>query len=119
MTQSKLIKAYKAMESLALVDELTAKEQWEIYNVRKKIRPHYEFQIERENAIREKYAEYADGDGELVGDKAEEFINEINELLNMEVDMESDKKPQIRFVKGINFITAESLEDFIEFVPAE
>ena len=119
MTQKKLIKAYQIMESLALVNDLSAKEQWNIYELRKRIRPHFDFQIERENAIREKYSEYADGDGELVGDKADEFVGEINDLLNMEVDFQIENKPKIRFVKGINFITAESLEDFIEFVQDE
>lgn len=117
MKQGKIINAYAGLEELAKNNNLNEQEQWKLYNLRKQLRQYAEFQIERENAIRDKYKEYAEGDGELVGDKADEYINDMNELLNMDVDIDINEKPQIRFVKGVTLINAEPLEDFIDFIP--
>lgn len=116
MKQNKIVDVYKAMESLASIVDLSTQEQWNIYKLRKELRSRYEFQEERENAIREKYREFADENGNLKDEKAQEFIKELEDLNNLEVELDFTK-PQIRLVKGINFIMAEQLEDFIEFIP--
>ena len=118
MKQAKIIKAYKDMEELASNTHLSDMEQWDLYQLRKVLRPHYGFQQEREDAIREKYAEYIDEQGNIKGEPAQRFIKEFNDLGDMEVEMEEFTKPRIRNA-GINFKTMEALEDFIEFYKAE
>ena len=117
MKQLKIIDSYKLMETLADIQDLSQKEQWNIYQLRKTLRPHFDFQVEREDAIRDKYRVFADADGNLEDEKATEFVNELNELNNMEIELKEFTRPKIRMVKGISFLTAENLEDFIEFIP--
>lgn len=116
MKQSKIIKSYQLMESLASVQELNTDEQWSIYQLRKTLRPHYDFQAEREEAIRQKYLPVANENGDLPNEEATKFLKELEELGNMEIDMPEIIKPKIRLVKGLSFVTAEQLEDFIEFI---
>lgn len=118
MKQSKIINSYKVMESLADIQDLSEQEQWAIYQLRKMLRSHFEFQLEREEALREKYREFADEAGHLKGEKADEYINSLNDIGNMDIELKEFEKPKIRLVKGITFMTAESLEDFIEFISA-
>lgn len=116
MKQIKIIRAYQTIESLANVRDLDPKEQWSLYQLRKQLRSFYEFQEEREDAIREKYQEFADESGTLTGEKADEYLKELADINNMEQELDLEKI-QIRLVNGINFMTAEQLEDFIEFIP--
>ena len=118
MKQSKIIKAYKDMEELASNSHLTDSEQWDLYQLRKTLRPHFEFQREREDIIRSKYADDIDEQGNLHGEKAKQFLKEFEDLGNMEIEVEDFIKPRIRNA-GINFKTMEALEDFIEFYKAE
>lgn len=118
MKQSKIIKAYKDMEELAGNTNLTDSEQWDLYQLRKILRPHYEFQQEREAVIREKYVKDVDENGNLRGEKAKAFMKDFEDLGNMEADVAEFKKPLIRNA-GVNFKTMEALEDFIEFCKAE
>ena len=118
MKQSKIITAYKAIEPLAKIDSLSEMDQWKLYQLRKALRPHYEFQAERETALAEKYKEFVNEEGRRIGEHAEAFIKDLNEIGNMEVDFDYEK-PRIPLVRGIDFVTAESLDEFIEFVPCE
>ena len=117
MKQSKIINSYKIMETLANIQDLSQDEQWAIYQLRKMLRSHFEFQIEREEAIREKYVPLADKDGNLSAEDAKEYFKEMEDLGNLEIEMPEVIKPKIRLVKGISFLTAEQLEDFIDFIP--
>lgn len=114
MKQYQIINAYSAMDSFANLD-LMPDEHWAIYQLRKQLRPHVDFQIEREQALSEKYKEFADEKGRLMDEKANEFLQERDEINNMDVEIEIEK-PKIRLVKGISFAIAEQLEDFIEFI---
>lgn len=116
MKQYKIVNAYKQMELLADIKDLSEKEQWDLYQLRKTLKSHYEFQGEREQAIREKFNDFADDNGDIHDQHAKDFLNDLSELNNMEIDIKFIK-PQIRLVKGISFKTAEELEDFIEFTP--
>ena len=116
MKQSKIITAYNTAEQLVECN-LTDQEQWEVCKLRQFLRPNYEFQQERENAIREKYSSFIDMNGMINGEKAQEFVKEINAIGDVEVELEERKKPQIKFTKGITFKITEPLEDFIEFLP--
>lgn len=117
MKQHSIINSYKIMEQLANIQELSEDEQWSIYQLRKFLRSHYEFQLEREETIRKKYEPYADEKGNLSPDEAKKYLKEINDLGNMEIELDEFTKPKIRLVKGISFLIAEQLEDFIEFTP--
>ena len=115
MKQYKIINAFKALETLSDNENLTDFDQWHIYKLRKLLRPHIEFQQEREAAIQEKYQQYADDKGMLKDEKAQEFMKELQTLTQLDVEMEEFKKPQIKIVKGITCKIIEPLEDFIEF----
>lgn len=117
MKQANIVNAYKTMESLAGVQGLSEQEQWSLYQLRKLLRKHFEFQMERESAIREKYTEFADENGNLANDKAREFLEDMRKIDEMEIELDEFTKPKIHFAKGIPFTTAEALEDFIEFTP--
>jgi hypothetical protein len=119
MKQNKIINAYNTMEQLANNQELTEHEQWALYNLRKKLRTHFEYQNEREAAIRAKYQQFANEEGMLNGVDANKYLTEMAELNDMEIELEEFEKPKLRFVKGISFETAEALEDFIEFTPPD
>lgn len=116
MKQYKIILAYKATALLSEC-ELSEKEQWELYKLRKILRSHYEFQEQRENAVREKYASFIDENGMISGEKAQEFAKDINAIGELEVEIEDFIKPEIKIVKGITYKIIEPLEDFIEFLP--
>lgn len=118
MKQFKIINAYNLMEEFAKVEDLSQEEQWSIYQLRKTLRSHFEFQKEREEAIRNKYLPKADKNGTLNESDSKEYVKELEDLGNMDIDISFDIKPKIRLVKGISFVTAEQLEDFIEFTSA-
>lgn len=118
MKQSKIIDAYNAIEMLSKNTELNEQEQWRLYQVRKLLRPHIEFQLEREDALKEKYKDYIDNEGKIAVEKAMEWNHDINKLMNMDVDINVTDKPIIRFVKGVTCIVAEALDDFVEFIEA-
>lgn len=116
MKQFKIIEAFKTTELLADNKNLSSSDQWEIYKLRKILRPHIEFQDERLEAIRNKYKEFADENGTIYGDDYERYNKEIEELYNLEVELDFEK-PIIPMVDGITFKIIEPLEDFIEFIP--
>ena len=116
MKQYKIIEAFKAS---ALLSEcgISEKEQWELYKLRKILRSHYEFQQQREDAVREKYSSFMDDKGMITGEKAQEFVKDINAIGHLDVEIEEFEKPQIVMTKGITCKIIEPLEDFVEFLP--
>lgn len=120
MKQYQIIDAYKTLETLADNENLNELDQWKIYTLRKILRPHIDFQQEREQAIQEKYRQFADDKGMLTQEKGMEYGNELQALLQLDVDLPEFNKPTIKAVKGITCKIMEPLEDFIEFTePAE
>ena len=119
MKQIKINEAYKNMEQLVDNKELTPAEQWKLYKLRKALKPHIDFYEEQYGKIGEKYTEVADQNGMVHGEHAVAFAKDVNDLNNLDVETEEFERPAIRFVEGINFMTAEALEDFIEFIPPE
>ena len=116
MKQSKIIEAYNASALLSEC-EITETEQWKLYKLRKVLRSHYEFQQQREDAVREKYSSFIDDRGMIAGEKAQEFVKDINAIGDLEVEIEEFEKPQITMIKGITCKIIEPLEDFVEFLP--
>lgn len=117
MKLNKIIKAYKEMEKLASNKGLTDQTQWDIYQLRKALRSHYEFQQERENALVEKYREFADENGNITGKPYLNYLKELKDLMEMDVEVDAYVIPTVPNV-GIDFLVMEQLEDFINFVPA-
>ena len=114
MKQYQIIQAYNAMETLADNNNLTKEDQWKIFNLRKSLRPHIEFQQERDKALSDKYTPFADDQGILRGNKYLEYLKEKEDLQNMEVECSFDKV-KMQLYDGINFKIIEQLEEFIEF----
>ncbi len=117
MKQSTIILAYKTLENLVDNEHFTKAEQWEFYKVRKALRPHFDFQIEQENKLRDKFMDFADKDGNLPSDKTIEFMQGLNEIGSLDVEVQEIDKPKIPMVEGMTFKQIEPLEDFIEFLP--
>lgn len=120
MKQHQAINAYNMLEKLSENEHLSAAAQWEIYKLRKLLRPRVEFQQEREEAIREKYRPFANEQGTLEGEKSLEFMKELQALSYLDAEIEPFERPKIETVQGITCKTMEPLEEFIEFTrPAE
>ncbi len=114
INQLKLIEAYKTTEAFADNDKFSTETLWDIFNLRQILKPHIEFQIKREDAIRNKYSEFADENGGLTGEKADAYIKEMNDLNNLEKDIKW-KKIDVKLQEGITIRQMESLADFINF----
>lgn len=114
MKQYKVVQLYKATEKLGAIEGFTPEEQWQIYTLRKSFRPHIEFQEERETALINKYTPYADENGSIKGEHYLHYLQEKNELSNLDVDCEY-QKITLPLLKGITFQDIEALEDVIEF----
>ena len=115
MKQYEIISVYNATEELADNKNLTSKEQWALYNLRKDLRSHVEFQKEREQVITGKYAKFADENGKIYGENYQNYLKELEELNDMDIEWDKEKI-KLPLVDGINFKTIEALEDFIEFI---
>lgn len=114
MKQFKIVQAYKSLETLSDVKEYGMKEQWNLYSLRKRLRPHYEFYEEKVSEITDKYRKFANENGLIQGENYQNFQKEIEELNNL--DIEEDFSPiTLQFVEGISFMTAELLEGFVQF----
>lgn len=119
MKQTNIMKAYKLLESLADNPDLNKMDQWKLYKLRTVLRPHYDFQVEQENIIRQKYIDQADESGNLSGEPARQYVDEINAIGDLEIDMGEFEKPMIKMVDGITFKIMEPLEGFVEFLPPD
>ena len=115
MKQIQIITAYNKMESLADNKNLSKENQWALYKLRKALKPHFDFQIEQEEGIRDKYLPFVNEQQMLPPDKTQEYLKELDELGNLEIEMEDFEKVKIPLVDGINFKMMEELENFIEF----
>ena len=117
MKQYKLIRAYKATEELSRNDKLSANTLWSLYNLRKMLAPHWEFQNEREESLRNKYAEFADEQGRLVGEHYNNFIKDLAEIAEMDKDIGDFEKVKITLQDnlGLTIEKMEALDEFVEF----
>lgn len=115
--QHKIVQAFKASEKVIDNENLPNDVLWKIYKIRHIMMPSIEFQDVRENAIRNKYAAYLNNKGELAGALYNEYLNELRELGNMEVDVELERRVRIEYKPeyGFTIREIEALEDFIDF----
>lgn len=115
MKQQDIIKVYNTLESLANNENLHAEDQFAIYKLRKELRQYADFQKEREDKMLEKYKPFADENGLIKGEKYVEYMNDVNDLNNVEVNIDNIEKISLPLVDGINFLTMEVLEPVINF----
>ena len=116
MKQIDILNAYKELESLAQIEGYKQREQWELYKLRKQLRSGFEFYSEREQLIADKYRPLADDKGVITGQAYLDYLKEMKELDELEFDGQISKIT-LPLVEGINFLTVEKLENFIEFTP--
>lgn len=116
MKQSDIIKAYKATETLAEIKNLPTDTFWNIFELRRALKPHVDFQEEREIAINEKYVPFADENGTITGQHYLDYLKDLNELANFEKDISFDKF-DFTYTEdmGINIHLVENLAEFINF----
>lgn len=119
MKQYKIVNAYNALYALSEASGINKKEQWEIYRLRNILKPHFEFHTEQENKVREKYGEYADDAGNLSGEYADNFVKEMQEVNDIDVELDGFIKPQIRMTEGITLKISDPLDGFVDFLPPE
>ena len=112
MKQVNVVKGYYDLELLK-DKNFNAKDQWNIYNLRKTLLPHVEFQQEQEQKIAEKYQPKADKDGIIYGEDYISFIREKEDLDNIEI--ENIEKISLPLIDGIDFTIIEKLDNFVEF----
>lgn len=117
--QSEIIKAYNAASAISESAKLKDIDLWRLFNLRKTLLPHFEFQQEREDAIRQKYVPLADENGMLTGDAYKDFLGNMKEVgeLEQEINIMRFKIPT---AEGMTVPQMEALDPFVEFTePAE
>lgn len=121
MKQIKIMEAYHATERLADNAFLPMKTLWDIYNLRKKLAPHKEFQDSRERAFIDKYSPFANQDGVVAGSKYVEYQRERDELDNLDIDVSDIQRIEIMVTEnlGLTVRDIEALEPFVDFVQAD
>jgi len=79
--------------------------------------PHWEFQIEREEALRNKYSKFANEEGKISGQPYLDYVKEFEELMNLEKDLGDIQKVKLKLQDGmgITIQMMEALEDFVVF----
>lgn len=121
MIQKNLYEIYPVLLKLKNCT-LPAVQAYGIYKLLEALTPHFNFGIEQEKKIIEKYNAVINSDGSINIEKTEEpnaLIHELEELHTLDVDV-SLVKPQISIsaIHNINMTPADfkSLENIVEFV---
>ena len=98
MKQSDIIAAYKAADELCKQKIKSPKVANVFYIVKNLLKPQYDFQVEREKAVFDKYQFTQTEDGlkfetqELADQFAAEYSEEIKQLSEMDVDLDFKKQ---------------------------
>lgn len=124
MLQSKIIRAYKAINNL-YAQKLPLTISHKLWTLKQKLEPTWEFQIEKEQEIIMSYNPTIDDDG-LVSFKSEddaknckiEYENMCKEIADIDVDLGDFKKVPIALDDKVELSIEdiEALEEFVEFV---
>lgn len=123
MKQGDIVKAYHVLEKYEQKD-LPLKVSYALFKVKSKIKDQVEFQLEKERELYKKYKPVPQEDGSLKFESEEqakefavEFTEKTNELAEIEVDIDNNKKPTISLdqLVDMSMEDIECLEPFIEF----
>lgn len=120
MKQMKIINAYKAVEPISKDKDLPSDISYIFYRIRKLLQPQWDFQMEREKALFEKYSPKYENE-RLVFEspkEAKEFSEEMKKLSDIEVDLGDYKKMDFHPTSSVKLSAEdmEKLEDFLNYV---
>ena len=118
MKQYKIIQAYKATNRIKELVDIPNDVAFTFYKLRKKLQPQWDFQVERETAIQQKYEFSIDGNNIVFKnpEDAKSCTKEMEELANMDIDLNIEKIPlQISDHPLLSVEEMETLEDFLEY----
>lgn len=118
MKQSTIINAYKVIQKHRQ-DQLPLDVSLAFFKVKKMLDDQWEFQLEKENELIEKYHPTRKENGDLVFDPPEnmdKFIEEINAIGDLDIDLDY-KKVDAKFGNKIELSVdeIEALEEFMNF----
>ena len=120
MKQIKYVLAYKVIDKIKNNDSVPSDLSYTFFRIRKILQPQWDFQLEEETKIFNKYNPKNTGNGTFKFDNpddAPKFAEEIENLSNIEVEDSFDKvqfKPDDRINLSIEDL--EVLEPFVEYV---
>ena len=124
MKQSTIIQAYKTIQELSQ-QKLPLAVGHKLWTVKRMLEPHWEFQREKEQEVFEKYKPVINEDGSLqFKDKEEgeafgkEYLEMVNEVADLDVDLGEYKKVLLHFDDKIDMTVDEiaALSEFVDFV---
>lgn len=124
MKQKDIITAYQAIMSFSANEKnkknASLKLNYGLFKIRKMLEPHYEFQGEQEKKIFQELNPVRTDDGNLdfgTSEKRDTFIQKMQELTDMEVDLGEFVKPVVSLNEDVTFTLDEiqALEEFIDF----
>lgn len=118
MKQQQIVNAYKVIKKYEN-DKLPLDISYAFFKLKKKLQEQWDFEVEREKTIFDKYKPEQKQDGNITFSSKEDeegFEKEIAELLNMESDWD-DEKIKVNFDGRIDMpvVDIEALDDFITF----
>lgn len=118
MKQNQFVKAYLTVQSHEN-DKLPLNVSYAFYKLKKNLQTQWDFQVEKEREIMEKYHPTTNEQGmyQFESDEARSnFGKELTDLAQLEVPMDFDKV-HIDMNSEINFSVAEieALDEFVEF----
>ena len=118
MKQQQIVNAYKVIKKYEN-EKLPLDISYGLFKVKKLLQPQWDFEIEQENKIYEKYDPQFEDNGKMTfknDDDELNFIKELNELLEMEIEWD-EEKVQIDFNNRVDLSLAdvEALDNFITF----
>lgn len=121
MKHSDIIKAYAALGRLSNT-EIPLSISYKLFKIRKLLKPQWDFQNERVDAILSRYETKCQADGSLKFKNvkeaqkcAGELDKTIKEINDMEIDLADMKKPIIKLDSDIR-ISMEDIEALSDFV---
>ena len=118
MKQQDIVNAYKVIQKYEN-EKLPLDISYGFFKLKKLLQSQWDFEIEREKAIFEKYDPQQEDNGNFVFKSKEDqqsFAQEIAELLSMECDWDEDKvKIDFRDRLDMPVVDIEALDNFITF----
>lgn len=118
MKQSKIIEAYKATNRIKDLKDIPNDIAYTFYKIRKLLQPQWDFQLERENALKEKYG-FTFEEGKVKFNSQQDAIEcdkEMFDLANMDIELSIEKQTlKITDRPLLTVSEMESLEDFLNY----
>ena len=116
MKQSVIFSAYQTLESFSENDKFSYSVLWDLFQLKTTLKPHVDFFNERMDVIKQKYLPMANDKGELSGEPLTQYLDEVNELGNMDVKIKIDKPTlSLKDMPGITIKIMDSLNAFVNF----